>query len=181
LACAATGPSYEEVKATAPGPTANSSRIIFLRPKDRYDDYSASPAAVLVDDEQVGRLAYGGFFFVDVEPGPVSLKVQADSAWHGVCHVEMQTKAGETVFFDVGPRTSHVVAGAVGAVIGGVLAPVSSSAVGTGVSVAAASTAGGEVAEAVENQRQVCAGPYGIRPLPESQALRRIADLAWSK
>ena len=52
---------------------------------------------------------------------------------------------------------------------------------GTGVSVAAGTVAGGEVAEAVENQGRVCAGPYGIRPLSESQALRRIADLAWSK
>ena len=77
----------------------------------------------------------------------------------------------------MGPRTSHVVAGAVGAVIGGVLAPVSSGAVG----VAAGGVAGGEVAEAVENRGLICAGPYGIRPLTESEALWRIADLAWSK
>jgi len=73
--CAASGPSYENVMANADPIADDAVRIFFLRPRDADDGSNGGAASIAVNQERVGSLRYGGFFYVDGTPGPTTLTV----------------------------------------------------------------------------------------------------------
>lgn len=189
VGCAVQGPSYAEMTTSAAPVTANQSRVVLLRRKDRYDDYSASKATIRINDQKAGELGYGGFFFVDVPPGDVTLLASAQNTRFGTCELRISAVAGNTVYVDVGPRAEHVVAGLVGSVAGGAVAS-SGSASAASVTeavltdpakTAAGSVAGGAIGEVAESSGKRCGGPYGLTQLDDADALRYLDELAWSK
>ena len=177
IGCAVEGPSFTEVTASSAPVAPDQSRVVLLRRKDRYDDYSASKAAIRINNQPTGELGYGGFFFVDVPPGQVTLLASARNPGFGTCELRIPVVAGKIVYVDVAPRTEHVVAGAAGSVIGG------AATAGAAASAASAvgSTAGGAIAEVAESSGKRCGGPFVLTQLVDADALRYLEKLAWSK
>ena len=188
VGCAAEGPSFKELTATSPPVAADQSRVIVLRRKDRYDDYSASKATVRINDRLAGEVRYGGFFFVDVPPGPVKLVASARNTGYGACELPISATAGKTVYIDVAPRTASVIAGLTGSVVGGV------AAAGSGApetlkdvliiepaQTTIGSTVGGAMAQGAESAGKLCGGPYALTQIADADALRYLDQLAWSK
>jgi len=194
-ACAARGPSYEEVISTATPLNRDDLRLVFLRPKDRDDGGNGGAATIRIDEEKVGGLAYGGFFFVDLPSGAHSLEVSGRYRTFGSCQLELTAMTGATVYVDVGPRTAYMVASLVGTVVGGAagFAVVPNSEIGLEtlpvemivnegtVALAAGSVAGEAVAVKIEGSGKPCSGPYQIVPMSEQDAVARVQGLVWSK
>jgi len=184
--CAAQGARYSEV---AKDPVASGkSRIVLLRPNNRYDDYSLSKAVVKLNDAKAGKLAYGGFLQLDVDAGDVAVKVQAKNALYGTCELRFATEPGATVYLDVAPRTASVVAGAIGTLAGAaaVNAPAEAGLnqvpLGQGAAeTAVGGTVGDAAASAAESYGKTCGGPYKLTPLHASAALEQLEKLTSSE
>ena len=189
LGCAAHGARYSEVVAQRMPVESGKTRIVMLRPNGRYDDYSLSKAVIAVNDKRVGGLAYGGFLVLDVDAGGTTLKASARNPMFGVCELRLTTLAGSTVYFDVAPRTAHVVAGLAGSVAGAAVAGGGSASEGTKeilvdgstLRTALGSTAGGALASSAESIGKECGGPFRLSPLPASTALAQLEHLSLSK
>ncbi len=189
VGCAADGPSYQDITASSAPVAADQARVVLLRREDRYDDYSASKATIRINDQEAGQLAYGGFFFVDVLPGQVTLLASARNPLFGTCELLIPAVAGSTVYVDVAPRTEHIVAGLVGSVAGGAAAASASAGASTvaeaaltdPAKVAVAGAAGGVVAEVAESTGKRCGGPFALIQIDAADALRYLDTLAWSK
>jgi hypothetical protein len=187
--CAGQGARYSEVVTQDKPVASGQTRIVLLRPSNRYDDYSLTRAVVSVNNKEIGRLAYGGFLFVDVDAGDVAIKASAKNPMYGVCELQMPAVPGETLYVDVGPRTANVVAGLVGSAAGAAAA--SDTVTHHGLKVvlvdkdmvqtAAASTVGGAAASAVESIGKECGGPFKLTPVTPSAALEQLDRLSWSR
>lgn len=187
--CATQGARYPEVIADTGAPPDGHVRIILLRPDQRFDNYSLSRAVIRVNDRILGKLAYGGFLFVDVAGDETVLEASARNRWYGTCALRLLAKAGDTIYVDVAPRPANVAAELVGAVAG-------EAAVGGGgagharmdeillekgaAEVAAASTAGGAAASAIEGAGKECGGPFRLTPIAAPAALEQLDRLSWS-
>jgi hypothetical protein len=167
----------------------DSVRIVFLRPKDADDGANGGAASIEVNDERVGALRYGGFLYVDVPSGAAGLTAFGRYRALGACKIDVVTAPGSTVYVDIGPRLSYMVAGAVGGIVGGVAGAAAvpdvygsvGSAVATGTAgIAAGDAAGTVAATSVEGRGNPCRGPYRLEVLPEPTALPRLAGLEWS-
>ena len=192
-ACVAQGPSYQEVTAATPLADGET-RLVFLRPKDSDDGANGGSALIHVDRETVGKLAYGGFLHVDRAPGPISIRVSGRYQTFGACEMRLDADAGDTIYVDVGPRMSYMVASLLGSVAGGLIgsavvpAPEVVSATAevvlntSTVADAAGSAAGQAAAIAIEGGgRDTCAGPYRLGVMSEGEALRLLQGLARSE
>ena len=74
----ATGPKYGEVKQAIPSLKQAEGRIFFYRSGNPFG--SGIQPSVMLNGNKVGDSTPGGFFFVDVKPGPmeVSLSTEVD-------------------------------------------------------------------------------------------------------
>lgn len=188
--CAAPGPGYEDIVATGLPVPNDTVRIVFLRPKDADDDSNGGAASIEVNQDRAGALPYGGFFYVDTAPGPTALTAFGRYRALGVCEIDVATTPGSTVFVDVSPRLSYMIAGAVGGTIGAATGAVAATDVyGSAVAAIAGVTAGtiaGDAAGttaavAAEAAGRRCRGPYQLVIIAEDDALPRLSDLTWSK
>ena len=120
--CGVNGPTYPEVIGNETALAPEQVRIVFLRPDDRYDDYSGSEAVIRVNDGKLGELGYGGFLYTDVPAGAVSIETGTSNPlslpWIRSCQLQLELNAGSTVFFDVQPRQKSVAIGVLSAFIG---------------------------------------------------------------
>lgn len=175
---------------TQTGPSASGySRIVLLRPNDRFDNYSLSGAVIRVNDRQLGKLAYGGFLLVDVPEDDVVISASARNRWYGTCELKLQVNAGDTVYVDVAPRPTNVAADVAGAVVGAAVVGDAPTQAGvdallvdeTTAHAAAASAVGGATASAIEGAGKECGGPFRLKPLDASVALEKLDKLSWSR
>ncbi len=188
-ACAARGPSYGDVSTSSAPVAANQSRVVMLRRKDRYDDYSSSKARIRINAQDAGQLAYGGFFFIDVVPGTVSLLASARNSAFGTCELQVPAVAGGTIYVDVAPRTEHIVAGLAGSMAASSAVANASDGASTlpeamitePAKEGVAGAAGGAAAQMAESSGKRCGGPFALIPLVPADALRYLDTLAWSK
>lgn len=190
--CVATSPGYRDVIANAEPVPDDAVRIVFLRPRDSDDGSGGGAASIEVNRKRVGALRYGGFLYADAASGMTDLTAFGRYRALGACEIDITTAPGSTVFVDVGPRLSYMIAGAVGGAIGGVAgAAAVPNAYGSAVAavaagsagVAAGSTAGAATATMVEGKRKRkrCRAPYKLVVIAEDDALPRLAELTWSK
>lgn len=188
--CATPGPAYEEVMANAEPMPADAVRILFLRPRDRDDGSGGGGASIEVNQESVGALRYGGFFYVDVKSSNTDLAAFGRYRVFGACEIEVASTPGSKVYVDVGPRLSYMVAGAVGGALGGLAGAAvvpnvygsAGAAIATGTAgIAAGSAAGTAAVTTVEGKGKRCRGPYKLELIAEEEALPLLADLSWSK
>lgn len=164
-------------------------RIFFLRPRDADDGSNGGAASIEINQERVGALHYGGFFYVDVAPGSTTLASYGRYRALGACEIDIAASPRSRIYIDVGPRLSYMIAGAVGGAVGGVAgaAAVPSVYGGAGAAVATSaagvatgSAAGTAAATAVESKGKRCRGPLKLELLAEEDALLRLTDLTWS-
>jgi len=187
VGCAVTGASYKETTADSTPVAADQARVILLRRKDRYDDYSASKAVVRINDRVAGKIRYGGFFYVDVPPGQVKLLASARNTGYGTCELRIPIAAGTTTYVDVAPRMAHSLAGLAGSAAGAAAVGTDGAATLTEALITdpakagVASTAGGAMAQGAESAGKECGGPYALTQLADADALRYLDELAWSK
>lgn len=183
--CASLGGPYPEVIAETGAPSPGHARIVLLRPNQRFDNASLSRVVIRVNDEVLGKLAYGGFLLVDVGEDETVLEASARNRWYGSCKLRVTGKAGDTIYVDVAPRPVNVAAEIVGAVAGAAVV----GGVGmdeilvqkSAAEIAAASTAGGAAASAIESTGKECGGPYRLKPVAASTALESLERLRWSR
>ncbi|KPK59342.1 MAG: hypothetical protein AMJ59_11270 [Gammaproteobacteria bacterium SG8_31] len=184
-ACAARGPGYQEIIADAAPTDGEQTRVVFLRPKDRDDGAGGGRAVIRIDDKKTGALVYGGFFFVDLEPGIHSLMVSGRYPALGACELQFRAAGGGPVYLDIGPRVAHMIAGLVGGTIGLAVVPLDVSTVSetmaSTATIAVGSAAGSAAAETMEGQSKPCSGPYRMAYLTEEEALADLKALTWSK
>ncbi len=186
--CATQGGPYPEVIAEAGATAEAHARIVLLRPDKRFDNYSLSRAVIRVNDRILGKLAYGGFLFVDVPEEETVLEASAKSRWYGSCKLRLQAKAGDTIYLDVAPRPADVAADLVGAAVGTAAVGGGSSHVGMDeipigaddVKVVAASSAGAAVATKIDGADKECEGPFRMKPVAAPAALKQLDRLTWS-
>lgn len=186
--CATQGPPYPEKIAEAGPPVSGHTRIILLRPDKRYDDYSLSRAVIRVNDAPLGKLAYGGFLYVDVTGDEVAIEASAKSRVYGVCKLRLPANAGDTLYVDVAPRPASIAADIVGTVAGAAIvgnAPSANTPAEvivreSGVVGAAAGTAGSVAASKIESAGKECGGPYRLKPIEAPAALEHLTRLSWS-
>ena len=76
-ACAASGPGYTAVHEAIPALDPAKGRIFFYRLNPVLAANSAATPIVL-NDREVGESRKGGFFFVDMDPGPVSVSTETE-------------------------------------------------------------------------------------------------------
>jgi hypothetical protein len=188
--CASLGEPYPKVVGEIGPPPQGHARIVLLRPDQRFDDASLSRVVIRVNDEVLGKLAYGGFLFVDVDENETVMEASARNRWYGSCKLRVTAKAGDTIYVDVAPRPVNIAAGLVGAVAGAAVvggagaghAGMDEILVEKGAAeVAAASTAGGAAASAIESTGKECGGPYRLKPVAASTALESLESLRWSR
>jgi hypothetical protein len=187
--CATPGPSYEDVIVNA-GPIADDAvRIFFLRPRDTDDGSNGGTASIEVNQERVGALSYGGFFYVDAKSGPTTLAVFGRYRALGACEIDIAASPESVIYVDIGVRLSYMIAGAIGGIVGGAIGAVAvpdvygsvGAAIATGTAgVAAGDAAGAAAATGLESRRERCRGPYELELLAEGDALLRLTDLNWS-
>jgi hypothetical protein len=187
--CATQGARYPEVLAETGAPPEGLARIVLLRPDKRFDNYSLSRAVIRVNDRILGKLAYGGFLFVDVPEEETALEASAESRWYGSCKLRVWAKAGDTIYLDVAPRPADIAADLVGAAVGAAVVGGGSSHAGMNevpigaddVKVAVASSAGSAVATRIEGAGKECEGPFRMKPVSAPAALEQLDRLTWSR
>lgn len=185
-ACAAQGPGYQEVMADADPVAANAVRVVILRPRDRDDGTNGGRAKIQVNDRAAADLSYGGFYFLDTTPGALTVRASGRYRVTGACEISIDAAPESTIYVDVGPRASYMIAAMVGSVAGVTAAPdvygsVGGAVAGTTAGVAAASTADSAAASVVAGQGKPCGGPYKLQLLSEETALTRLEGLVWSQ
>jgi hypothetical protein len=172
----AKGATYPQTLFEAGELAPNDTRIVFLRPDQRYDDASLSRMVVRIDDRIIGKLAYGGFLIADVPAGQTVLEISADNRFWGTCELPLEVAAGDTHYFDATPRPANIAAGAVGVLAGGAAVGSAAPAV-----IAAGSVAGDAAASAAESAGKTCGGPYRLTPLDPAVALAHLDRLRASE
>jgi len=106
--CAATGPSYTDIKSTIPSLESGKSRLYFLR--ENAFMLSAVAARVQVNGVKVADIYSGGFVYLDRSAGEAFIMVDASlhpGEWRGKFTLE----GGKEYFFLVTPNSNKVMAG----------------------------------------------------------------------
>jgi hypothetical protein len=165
-ACVATGPRYSEYVATLPDIPRQSTRLTIFRTAESTQ-YSGRSAAVRIDGRERGGCDFAGYQIFYVPSGSHVLAVEMWDA-PGRCSLSIDVLGGEEYFFEVRPRTESLVAGFLGAMIGGIAG-------GMGPTVAPFAVMG------AESSGQGCGGAFSIVDVDESAALRRLKDLHLSR
>lgn len=181
--CASNGPLYPEVIAEAGPPADGHARIVLLRPDERFDNYSLSRALIRVNDREFGKLAYGGFLFVDVRDEAL-IEAAVRNRWAGNCVLRIRAKAGDTIYLDVAPRPVNVAAELVGVGAAVAIGVPSVSTVGDVLVDTAVSGATGAVVsaatETIVYADKPCGGPFRMKPLAPADAEKHLERLSWS-
>ena len=172
----AKGATYSETLFDIGAPSPNDARIVFLRPDQRYDDASLNRMVLRIDDQVIGKLAYGGFLVRDVPAGKVILEISADNRLWGTCKLPLVIEAGDTRYFDAKVRPTNIAAGTIGVLAGGAAVGSASPAV-----VATGSVAGDMAASAAESAGKTCGGPYHLTPIAPPVALEHLDRLRASE
>lgn len=187
--CAASGPDYEDVMANADPIGNDAVRIFLLRPRDADDGSNGGGASVEVNQTRVGTLRYGGFLYVDAEPGPTTLTVFGRYRALGACEINVSPGPRTTIYVDVGVRRSYMIAAAVGGTLGGLAGAAAvpdvygsaGAAVATSTAAMATGDAAGTAASTtLEDRGERCRGPHKLELLSEADALLRLTGLNWS-
>jgi hypothetical protein len=165
-ACVATGPRYAEYVATLPDIPRQSTRLTVFRTAEGTQ-YSGRSATVRIDGRERGGCDFAGYQIIYVPSGPHVLAVEMWDA-PGRCSLSIDVLGGEEYFFEVKPRTESLVAGFLGAMIGGIAG-------GIGPTVAPFAVMG------AESSGQGCGGAFSIVDVDESAALRKLKDLHLSR
>jgi hypothetical protein len=165
-ACAATGPRYSEQIAALPEIPRQSTRLTVFRTADSTQ-YSGRSAAVTVDGREVGGCDFAGYQTFYVSAGPHVLTVGMWDA-PGSCRLSVNVLGGEDYFFEISPRTENVLAGFLGAVIGGI---------GGSMALAGAPFA----VMGSESAGKDCGGAFSIVTVEESIGRRKVMDLRMSR
>ncbi len=194
LGCSAAGPLYVEFAAASIPPAADRTRIILMRPDDRYDDYSASRAVVRVNDQEIGQLAYGGFLTVDVAAGDVTVWTSAKNRFGNPliksCELRLSTSPGATVFVDVAPRKASILAGVIGSAAGAAavsapstygIAEIGEAMIVDPLIESAAGEVGAVVVSAAESAGKTCGGHFRLAVLGAEVAHPRLERLRMSE
>ncbi len=192
--CSASGPLYPEYSTASEPVAADTTRIVLVRPNDRYDDYAGSGAMMRVNGEDIGKLHYGGFLTTDVAAGEVTVWTSATNMRGNpvrkTCELRLLTSPGATVYVDVAPRGASMAANIAGMVIGA--AAVSSPntygihELGEAIIVdPAIEVITGNVAAVVlvnaEGRGKSCGGYFGLTLLTEDNARPRLDKLRLSE
>ena len=129
--------------------------------------YSGRSAAVTVDGREVGSCDFAGYQTFYVSAG---YHVLTAGMWDapGNCRLSVNLLGGEEYFFEISPRTENVIAGFLGAVIGGM----GGSAAKAGAPFAAMSS---------ESAGKDCGGVFSIFAVEESTGRRKVMDLRMSR
>jgi len=182
--CASNGPRYPEVIAAAGPPPEGHARIVLLRPDERFDNYSLSRALITVNDREFGKLAYGGFLYVDLKDDETLVEASARNRWAGSCALRIRAKAGDTIYLDVVPRPVNVaeelVGVAAGMAVGGPDVP---GVAGVFTDAATASATGavvGAATGAILYADKPCGGPFRMKPLAPDEAKKHLERLSFS-
>lgn len=182
--CASNSPRYPEVIAAAGPPPEGHARIVLLRPDERFDNYSLSRAFIRVNDHAFGKLAYGGFLYVDVKDDETLIEASARSRWSGSCVLRIRAKVGDTIYLDVAPRPVNVTEELVGVVAGmAVIGPGASSFGGVLAESAVTGATGAVVGAstgAILYADKPCGGPFRMKPLVPDDAKKHLERLSWS-
>lgn len=184
-ACVSNGQRYSAVVAAAGPLREGQARIVLLRPDERFDNYSLSRALIRVNDRDFGKLAYGGFLFVDVkEDGETLVAAGVRNRRAGNCEVRVRAKAGDTIYLDVTPRPVNVAAELAGAAVAAAIPGPDVTTVGDVLVESAASGATGAVVsattEAIVYGDKPCGGPFRLKPLAPDDAEKHLERLSWS-
>lgn len=166
-ACAATGPDYERMGSDIAAVPDGVTRIVFYRTNESLL-YSARKARIMIDGENAGGCALGGFFFRDLSPGDHRLKADMWDA-PGHCEVLVTSETGRIYFFQVDPRQQSFWSFAGPTAVSDLL--------GQSIAVSVASGVGGM---AVESYGAECGGVFRLYPVDEPTARERIARLRLS-
>lgn len=75
--CAANGPAFSEVGSAIPTLNSNKGRIYFYRLNPLLAP-NAVATQIFLNGQDVGESRKGGFFFVDVPPGPVAISTETE-------------------------------------------------------------------------------------------------------
>ncbi len=167
VACAASGPTFEESGVGSEPIPDGKARIVFLRTRDS-GLYIARQASVSLDGEKVGGAGYGSFFVHDIDAGEHGLRADM---WDmpGQCELIFTAAAGETYFFQVDPRSESFGAFAAGDLATQLLT--------TNVLI---NVAGGVSAVAAESYGKECGGAFRVYPVDADTAIARLEALRLS-
>ena len=181
--CASNSPRYPEVMAESGVPPEGHARIVLLRPDERFDNYSLSRALIRVNDREFGRLAYGGFLYLDVK-GETLVEAAVRNRWAGSCALRIRARPGDTIYLDVTPRPVNVAAELAGAAVAAAIPGPDVSTVGDVFVESAASGATGAVVgaatEVIIASGKPCGGPFRLKPLAPDEAKKHLERLSWS-
>lgn len=162
-ACAASGPPYADVAGQLLDVPSEDSRIVFFRTRESTL-YIARKARIAVDGDVAGFTAYGGFHYLDLQPGEHVIRADTwDSP--GLCEVAVRLAPGETYYLQVDPRQESFWAFSAG--------DTATSLLGSGVF----SVIGGLGAATLESYGKECAGAFRLYPVDSETARARLADL----
>jgi len=192
--CGVNGPTYPEVIGHETALAPEQVRIVFLRPDDRYDDYSGSEAVIRVNDDQLGELGYGGFLYTDVPAGDVNIETGTSNPlrlpWIRSCRLQLELNAGSTVFYDVQPRPANVAIGVLSAIVGFGLIGAGPTTYGVGemgemfvddMAQTATQAAATQAAQSAESAGKICGGPFQFANVDRERALQKLESLSWSR
>ena len=163
-ACAASGPSFDEIASAAEAIPVGKARVILFRTRDSRL-YVARHAAVSMDGEKLGGAGYGSFLIHDIDAGNHRLKADM---WDmpGRCELAFTAAAGEHYYFQVDPRAESFGAFAAGDLATYLL-----------TNNMFASVAGGLGAVAAESYGKECGGAFRIYPVDPGTATSRLGPL----
>ena len=149
--CAATGPSFLEVKSDIENLSKEKARVVFYRTKES-SLYLARKAPVDINNKQVGACAYGGFFYLDIPEGRHSIKTEI---WDmpGECELFLNAESGSTYYLQVDPRMESFTAFMLGGIVG----------------------------NAIEGSGKQCSGAFKLYPASKEIAEKKLVNLRLSE
>lgn len=106
VSCAATGSSHTDISGRIPPIPEGEGRVYFYRIHASFEGSAGSPDVEL-DEEVVGELPSGGFFFVDVAPGSHAIRLDAGFL-RGVNKGVVTVAPGERVYVEFRNRNGEL-------------------------------------------------------------------------
>jgi hypothetical protein len=150
--CAATGPSYQDFSQSS-ALTEMKARLVLFRTRESAIA-SVRTADVRIDGVPAAGVRYGGFAFVEVQPGKRVLTVDLPDI-RGQCDLPVDTAAGKEYYFEVKPRVE-----------------------GLGMGLIPTLVVKGD--QPWSPDRSDCRGAFYVVPIERNDALQKLKDLKLS-
>lgn len=115
VGCASTGPMYKDSRASNSLEETSCRLIVYRTPQSQQ--YILRSASVKIDDLSIGKSSYNGYKVFTTTPGNHRITVDMWDA-PGKCSLPFSCSKGETLFFQVEPRTNNLLATSLGGAIG---------------------------------------------------------------